>query len=91
MIGIKLVREAKNKFVVFYCSKKVDSKERVRAFCNFTSMSGPDEAKQWVQYIRAKINNIPVNRKILYHTSESLTLTNFGHRDPFQKADDSLR
>lgn len=63
MIGVKLVRESKNKFVIFYCSKKVGTKERVRAFCNFTSMSGPDEAKQWVQYIRAKIHNIPVNRK----------------------------
>jgi hypothetical protein len=62
MIGVKLVREAKNKFVLFYCSKKVGTKERVRAFCNFTSMSGPDEAKQWVQYIRAKIHNIPINQ-----------------------------
>lgn len=71
MIGVKLITtETTNKFVVFYCLRvKSTSQQRTRGFCIFSSLSGEAEVKQWVQVIRAKIHNIPINRKFVYHLS----------------------
>jgi hypothetical protein len=64
MIGVKLVAAEKaDKFVVFYCLRVAPSAtQRTRGFCIFASLRGEAEAREWVQLIRAKIHNLPLDQ-----------------------------